>query len=810
MPKSISHVTVIGAGTMGAAIAGHLANAGISSHLLDIVPSELLPAESAAGLTLDSPAVRNRIVREGFERMVKSKPANLFSEQQAGLISLGNLEDDFDAAVGQSDWIVEVIVERPGPKQALMERIEAAAPAHAIISTNTSGIPVHIISQGRSAAFKKRFLGTHFFNPPRYLHLLEIIPTPDTDPAIVAQMKAFAETRLGKGVVVCKDTPNFVGNRMFSFIQSDLMEYAIENGYTVEVVDSLTGPLIGRPKTATFRLNDVVGIDVAALVGDNLYGLIPEDADREILRGPNGSAVMKLLIDNKLLGSKTGQGFYKTVTDAKGRKEFLGLDLQAAVNGTIDYVAPVKPRWASVGDAKDEELAERLRRLTDADDEAGDLLWHTLSRTLAYASKRVPEIADSPADIDNAMKWGFGWEMGPFETWDALGVQDALDRMEGEGVAAAGWVHEMLASGRETFYIYENGQSTIYKPTNKASQAAGDGQSVTVSGIRRSRGALVENDAASLLDMGDGVLLLEFHTKMNALDTAIGEIANAAIERLHGSAAGLVIGNQGGNFSAGANIFMIGMLAQSGQWEQLDAAIHGLQQMILQMRLAPKPVVAAPYQMALGGGAEISMGADRIVAHAETYMGLVEVGVGVIPGGGGCKEMVRRNVSPHMHAANVNPSPYLQQIFEQIGFAKVSTSAVEAQQMGFFADTDRIVMNYDHLLGEAKAEVLRMGANGYSAPSVKGNVYAAGRDMLANLRIGIYSLKEGGYISEHDAVIAGQLATVLCGGELSQPAWMDEQYFLDLEREAFKTLCGYQKTQERIWAMLQSGKPLRN
>ena len=810
MPKSISHVTVIGAGTMGAAIAGHLANAGIASHLLDIVPSELTAAEAAKGLTLESPAVRNRIVTQGFERMVKSKPANLFSEQQAALITLGNLEDDFDAAVGQSDWIIEVIVERPAPKQALMERIEAVAPAHAIISTNTSGIPVHIISQGRSAAFKKRFLGTHFFNPPRYLHLLEIIPTPDTDPAIVAQMKIFADSRLGKGVVVCKDTPNFVGNRMFSFIQSDLMEYAIENGYTVEAVDALTGPLIGRPKTATFRLNDVVGIDVAGLVGDNLYGLIPNDEDREVLRGPKGSAVMKLLLENRLLGSKTGQGFYKTVTDAAGGKDFWGLDLQAAAKGKIEYIAPAKPRWASVGEAKDEELAERLRRLTDADDEAGDLLWHTLSRTLAYASKRVPEIADSPADIDNAMKWGFGWEMGPFETWDALGVQEALERMEGEGVSPAGWVHEMLASGRETFYTYKGGQRTVYSPVSHGSRSVSDGHAVTVADIKRSRGVLVENDAASLLDMGDGVLLLEFHTKMNSLDTSIGVIANAAIERLHGSATGLVIGNQGGNFSAGANIFLIGMLAQSGQWDQLDAAIHGLQQMMLQMRLAPKPVVAAPYQLALGGGAEISMGADRIVAHAETYMGLVEVGVGVIPAGGGCKEMVRRNVSPHMRAANVNPSPYLQQIFEQIGFAKVSTSAVEARQMGFFADTDRIVMNYDHLLGEGKAEVLRMGANGYTPPSVKGNVYAAGRDMLANLRIGIYSLREGGYISEHDAIIAGELAWVLCGGELSQSAWMDEQYFLDLERGAFLKLCGYPKTQERIWAMLQSGKPLRN
>ncbi|RME58947.1 MAG: 3-hydroxyacyl-CoA dehydrogenase, partial [Caldilineae bacterium] len=422
MTHRINHVTVIGAGTMGAAIAGHLANAGISSHLLDIVPQELTPEEEAAGLTLDHPKVRNRIVQAGFERMVKAKPANLFSKDRADLITLGNLEDDLETAVKQSDWIIEVIIERPKPKQELMAKLEALAPPHAVISTNTSGIPIHIISQGRSEAFKKRFLGTHFFNPPRYLHLLEIIPTPDTDPAIVQFMKHFAETRLGKGVVICKDTPNFVGNRMFSFIQSDIMEFAIENGYTVEEVDRLTGPVIGRPKTATFRLFDVVGIDVAALVGENLYGMIPHDEDREVLRGPLGSAVLKLLVENKLLGSKTGQGFYKTVVDDKGRKAFWHLDLQAATEGKIDYLAPEKPRWASVDEVKDEPLEERLRRLVNADDEAGDLLWHTFSRTFAYASKRVPEIADSPRDIDNAMKWGFGWELGPFETWDVLGV----------------------------------------------------------------------------------------------------------------------------------------------------------------------------------------------------------------------------------------------------------------------------------------------------------------------------------------------------------------------------------------------------
>jgi 3-hydroxyacyl-CoA dehydrogenase len=810
MSHGINHVTVIGAGTMGAAIAGHLANAGIPVHLLDVIPDALTDEEKARGLTLDDRQVRNRIVQGGFERMVNSKPASLFSKDRAKLITIGNLEDDLESAAKASDWIIEVIVERPGPKQKLMERLEALVSAQTIISTNTSGIPIHIISQGRSDAFKKRFMGTHFFNPPRYLHLLEIIPTPDTDLTLVHRMKEFAEKRLGKGVVIAKDTPNFIANRMFSIIQSDVMEFAIENGYTVEEVDRLTGPLIGRPKTGTFRLGDVVGIDVMAMVGENLYDMIPDDEDREILRGKYGISVLDVLTRNKLLGSKSGQGFYKTVTGDAG-KEFWGLNLQTAIEGELDYVAPAKPRWASVGEVKDEPLPERLRRLVVADDEAGDLIWHTLARTLAYASKRVPEIADSIVDIDNAMKWGFVWELGPFETWDILGVEETLNRMEGEGITAAPWVRQMVEKGVESFYTYEGDQKVAYNPDSGGYEpATTDPKAIQIADLKRSRAVVAENDSASLVEMGDGVLLLEFHSKMNALDLEIGEIMNEAIDRLHGNAAGLVIGNQGGNFSAGANIFLIGMLAQSGQWDRLDAVIRSLQGAIMAMRTAPKPVVAAPYQLALGGGCEVAMGADRIVAHAETYMGLVEFGVGVIPAGGGCKEMLRRNLSPHMHAENVNPSPYLQQIFETIGFAKVATSAVEAQDLGFFVTGDRIIMNVDHLLAEAKAEVLRMVDNGYTPANVKGNVYAAGRDMLANLRIGVYTLLQGGFISEHDAKIADKLACVLCGGELSQPTWMDEQYFLDLEREAFKSLCGEAKTQERIWYMLQRGKPLRN
>ncbi|MCY3992305.1 MAG: 3-hydroxyacyl-CoA dehydrogenase NAD-binding domain-containing protein [Caldilineaceae bacterium] len=826
MSRTISHVTVIGAGTMGAAIAGHLANAGISSHLLDIAPAELTREEQANGLTLEDRAVRNRIVLAGFERMTQARPASLFSPELAELITLGNVEDDLEAAVARSDWIIEAIVERPRPKQELMARLEAIAPADAIISTNTSGIPIHIISAGRSEAFRERFLGTHFFNPPRYLRLLELIPGQETDPAIVADMKAFAEKRLGKGVVIARDVPNFVGNRMFSYIISSLLEFAVANDYTVEEVDRLTGTLIGRPKTATFRLLDVVGIDVAALVGEHLYDMIPDDEDRDTLRGPLGSEVLMTLLQNGLLGAKSGQGFYKTVVDREGRKSFWGLDLQAASEGEVDYMQPGRTTWPSVDAVRNAPLPERLRGLVashsageESEDEAGDLIWHTLSRTLAYASKRLPEIADSPKDIDNAMKWGFGWEMGPFETWDAMGVADTTQRMADEGLTVAPWIQEMLGKGHDSFYRSEEASGPgagaalmqVYSPQAGRYESVDDGDRVvSISALKRGQGVLAGNSSASLLDMGDGVLLLEFHTKMNALDLEIGPIADAAIERLHGNATGLVIGNQGGNFSAGANLLLIGALAQSGDTDKLDAAIRALQQMILQLRCAPKPVVAAPYQMALGGGAEVTMCADRIVAHAELYIGQVEVGVGLIPAAGGCKELIRRLVSPHMKMQNGDPATHLQKVFELVALAKVSTSADEARQMGFLGPRDRVVMNSDHLLAEAKAEVVRMAEEGYRPPDVTGNIYAAGRDYLANLRVGIHMMREARYITAHEAIIADQLAYVLCGGELSQPAWMDEQYFLDLEREAFKTLCGYPKSHERIWHMLKNGKPLRN
>jgi 3-hydroxyacyl-CoA dehydrogenase len=811
MPYGINYVTVIGAGTMGAAIAGHLANAGVPSTLLDVVPTELTADEEKAGLKLTDRKVRNRIVQGGYDRMVKANPSNLFTKSAAKLVAVGNLEDDFDAAIKKSDWIIEVIVERPGPKQALMERIEKVAQPTAIISSNTSGIPIHIIAEGRSAEFKRRFMGTHFFNPPRYLHLLEIIPTPDTDPAMVKRMKDFAENVLGKGVVLCKDTPNFIANRMISFIQSDIMEFAIENGYSVEAVDALTGPLLGRPKTGTFRLNDIVGIDVMAMVGENLYGLIPEDEDREILRGEYGTAVMKALVANKMLGSKSGQGFYKTVVDEKGKKSFWGLDLQtAAEDGKLEYVEPKKQRWSSVGDARNLELPQRLAALVDADDEAGELIWHTLSRTMAYASKRVPEIADSIVDIDNAMKWGFAWEMGPFETWDSLGVKKVVSRLEGEGATVAPWVKEMLASGKTSFYTYAGNKKLAYSPLCKDYEEIDRGPLVmSIPDVRRTSSKVDGNEMASLWDIGDGVLLLEWHTRVNALDGPMFEMMQSAIDRMHGSAAGLVIANNGKNFAVGANIFAMMLAVQSNMWNELEMMIKMGQEIFMGLRTAPKPVVAAPHQMALGGGCEICLAADRIAADAETYMGLVEVGIGVIPGWGGCKEMVRRRISPHMNATNVNPTPYLRQVFETVGFAKVSTSGAEARELGFLTENDLVVLNTEHRIAEAKQQVLMLG-EGYRPPIVTGNVWAAGRDVVAAVNVEVHGMQQGGYISEYDGHVARKLGYILAGGDLSSGQWMDEQYFLDLEREAFLSLVGEKKTQARIQYMLENNKPLRN
>jgi 3-hydroxyacyl-CoA dehydrogenase len=806
MKYKVHKAVVIGAGTMGAAIAAHLANAGVPVTLLDIVPDRLTPDEQNKGLSLSDRVVRNRIVQGGFDRALKSRPASFFTPEHATLVSLGNLEDDFDV-VGTADWIIEVIIENLKIKRQLMERIDAVRAPYAIVTTNTSGIPVASIAKGRSLGFRQHFLGTHFFNPPRYLKMLEIIPTADTLPEVTAFISHFGEYRLGKGIVPAKDTPNFIGNRLAFGSGAFTLDYILANGYTVEEVDAIAGPVIGNPKTAFFRLIDLVGIDVWEHVGVNLAPAIPHDEHAlRYLKSEPANTLIHTLVERGWLGNKTKVGFYKEV-QVDGKKEFWALNLQ-----TLEHAASAKVRFDSIGKVKDEEnLGKRLKILLAADDRGGQLVRALTYQSLAYASERIPEIADTPKPIDDAMRWGFGREAGPFETWDMVGVAETAEAMKAAGFPPASWVDAMLATGFMTFYQYDGKIKVgVYNPAKGVYEPLQRDPSMVILSERKAAGKVIsKNPSATMIDLGDGVACVEFHTKMNSLDTDITSLIMQALDCAETDFDGLVIGNEAEHFSAGANLFVVVMAAQGGLWDQIDAELKKGQGMHMRMRYFPKPVVVAPAGMALGGGAEMPMHASRIVAAAELYIGLVEIGPGVIPAWGGTKEMVRRILNPPMLTKGAEPLPYLQRIFEQVGMAKVSTSAEDARQMGILGPADRVVMNRDHLLSEAKREVLHMLASGYRPPLPE-KIYAAGRDALAALRVGIYMMQQGGYITDYEAHIAGKLAHVMTGGELSSPAWVDEQYILDLEREAFLSLAGEQKTQERMWHILQTGKPLRN
>jgi 3-hydroxyacyl-CoA dehydrogenase len=805
MKYNIHHAVVIGSGTMGAAIAAHLANAGVPVTLLDIVPGKLTPDEQKKGLTLQDPVVRNRIVQQGLERAAKSRPASFFSQAFQSLVSVGNLEDDLDV-VSQADWVIEAIVENLDIKRQLMLRLDACRSPHTMVSTNTSGIPVASIAEGRSEGFRQHFLGTHFFNPPRYLKLLEVIPTRETLPEVLEVIEHFGEYRLGKGIVRAKDTPNFIGNRVAFGTGAFALDYILEHGYTVEEVDAITGPVIGRPKTATFRLIDLVGVDVWEHVGRNLAPAIPQDEHAlRYLHSQRVNDLIAALVERGWLGNKSGQGFYRSVSQ-DGKKEFWPLNLQ-----TLEYQAPQKVRFESIGKAREEALSARLKILLAADDRAGQLVKALTYQGLAYASERVPEIADTPLPIDNAVRWGFGHEAGPFETWDMLGVAETAGAMRAAGFSPAAWVDAMLASGISTFYQYDGQRKVgVYAPKKGAYQAIERSAQLIVLREEKAVGKLMaKNAGASLVDLGEGVACVEFHAKMNALDDDIFNLIQDGLERVERDFDGLVVSTEADNFSAGANLFMVVMGAQNGLWDQLDAAVRKMQAINMRMRYFPKPVVVAPLGLALGGGSEISMHASRVVAAAELYAGLVEMGVGLIPAGGGTKEMLRRILNPPMRTQNADALPFLQRIFEQIGYAKVSTSAEEARELGILSPCDRVVMNREHLLAEAKREVLIMAASGYHPPLPE-KIYAAGRDALAALRVGMFMLQKGNFITEYEAHIGGKLASVMCGGELSKPAWVDEAYTLDLEREAFLSLCGEQKTQQRMWYTLQNGKPLRN
>ena len=805
MSYCIQRAMVIGAGVMGSGIAAHLANAGVPVYLVDIVPPKLTPEEEKKGFALDSPQVRNRMVEQGLAFLRKSRPPGLFSPTKMELITAGNMEDNFDW-VCDADWIIEVVVEDLDIKRQVMARIEKFRKAGSIISTNTSGIPVAQIADGRTEGFRRHFLGTHFFNPARYLKLLELIPTADTDPTVLEFMKSFGERRLGKRVVFCKDTPNFIANRVAVMTGRADLNYILDKGHRVEEVDAMSGPLIGHPATAFFRLLDLIGMDINMHVSSNLYKAIPHDAFREVLLGP-GNTLTERMVQRGLLGKKTGQGFYKKLKGPGGAESYQVTDLN-----TLTYRDQQDPDLATVKEAeKIKPLAERVRFLVKQQDCVGEYIWRSSAFAFSYCSCLVSEISDVFYAIDDAVKAGFSHDLGPFELWDALGVAETVARMEADGLLPAPWVQTMIEKGGNSFYKRDHQRRLYWDHVSESYQPLPVAPNLMVLADRKKEGAVIdENLSASLIDLGDGVLCLEFHSKANALDQAIQAMCDRALRELEKDFIGLVIGNQGKNFCVGANVLAIVMAAENGQWKFVEDALKTMQDQMLRLRSFPKPVVAAPFGMTLGGGAEIAMAADRICASAETYMGLVEVGVGLIPAGGGCREMLRRLVSPAMRVANTDALPFLQKVFETIAMAKVSQSAFHAQEMGFLTENDRWVMNGDHLLHEAKSLVKEMHAAGYVPPVRAKTLYVLGERGMAYLMQAAQMMLWGGYITEYDSVIARKLAYVLAGGPLSAPQWVDEQYVLDLEREAFLSLLGEARTMDRIKHMLSTGKPLRN
>jgi 3-hydroxyacyl-CoA dehydrogenase len=794
----IRKTAVLGAGVMGAQIAAHLANAGIPCLLLDIVPRELTAEEQTMGLTLQSRAVRNRVAQAGLDNALKAKPAPFFSSAAAHLVTIGNFEDDL-SQLKNCDWIIEAVVENLEIKRSLYERVEPHLGSQAIISTNTSGIPIKSLAEGRSDKFRKNFLGTHFFNPPRYLHLLEMITTPETDPGVASFIAGFCDRVLGKGIVYAKDTPNFIANRIGTFALLQAVRVMLEGGYTIEEVDALTGPVIGHAKSASFRTLDVVGLDTFIHVANNLYEADTADEQREIFRVPD---LMKKMVDEKMLGEKTKKGFFRKKGD-----QIETLDLK-----TFQYRERQKPQFASLDATRQmDKLEDRLKTLIYAPDRAGEFLWRTTADTLIYAANRIPEIADSIIEVDNAMKWGFAHELGVFETWDAIGLEQSVARMREEGRPIPAKIEKMLASGAKSFYQADNGSRSYFDLVSGGYKSERQAAGITTLKSLKDRNQVIKKNAgASLIDLGDGVACVEFHSKMNSLGQDQIGMIQFALKEVEKNFAGLVIGNQGENFSAGANIMMILLAAQEGEWDELSLAVRQFQNTTMSLRYSSKPVIVAPHHLTLGGGCEMSIHADRVVAAAETYIGQVEVGVGLIPGGGGTKEMAVRASDTADNIPGADHFEALKHYFELVAMGKVATSAAEAKQWHLLRQGDRIIMNEKRVIEEAKQAVLSMVREGYIAPQPKEDVLVLGESALAKLKIGIHMMRRGEYISDHDALIGTKIATVMSGGKMTHPSRVSEQYLLDLEREAFVSLCGTKATQERIAHLLKTGKPLRN
>ncbi|GAB3721354.1 3-hydroxyacyl-CoA dehydrogenase/enoyl-CoA hydratase family protein [Hymenobacter agri] len=802
MNRTIKKVAVLGSGVMGSRIACHFANIGVQVLLLDIAPKELLPEEEKKGLKLEAPAVRNRIVNAALQAAIVANPSPLYRKADASRIKTGNFDDNLKD-IATCDWTIEVVIERLDIKKSLYERVEQFRKKGTLITSNTSGIPIHLLAEGRSEDFKQHFAGTHFFNPPRYLKLLEIIPTPDTKPEVLSFLQHYGDLYLGKTVVLAKDTPGFIANRVGVFALLDAMQTMQKLGLTVEETDKLTGPVIGHAKSATLRTSDVVGLDTTINVANGLAQGLPDDEAKDVFVLPD---FVKKMGESKWLGDKTGQGFYKKVKGEGGKSEIHALDLN-----TLEYKPSQKVKFATLEMTKTiEKLADRFKVLVAGKDKAGEFYRLSFGSLFAYVSNRIPEISGELYKLDDALRAGFGWEMGPFETWDALGVQAGIDLAKAAGRTVAPWVEEMVAAGHTSFYrVTDAGVREFYDIASKGYQPVpGVENFIILDNLRASGKVLWKNSGASVIDLGDGILNVEFHSKMNSLgqDVILGLLKG--VEMAEAGYRGLVVGNDAPNFSAGANLGLVYMQALEQEFDELNMMIQQFQQAMMRMRYSSIPVVGTPHGLTLGGGCELNLHCDRVVAAAETYMGLVEFGVGLIPGGGGTKEMTLRTAAKYEDG---EPEfNLLRNTYMTISTAKVSTSAAEAFDLGFLRRGDEIVVNSNRVIAQAKAAALDLADAGYTQPLQKTNIKVHGKGALAMFKTGVYAMQQGNYISTHDQLIADKLAYVMCGGDLSAPTEVSEQYLLDLEREAFLSLCGERKTLERIQSILTTGKPLRN
>ena len=801
MNRHIKRVAVLGSGVMGSRIACHFANIGCEVVLLDIVPREVTPDEAKKGLTLESKSVRNRIVDGALQFALKSNPSPIYRKSFASRIQTGNFEDDLPK-ISSCDWIIEVVIERLDIKLQLFEKVEKYRTPGTLISSNTSGIPIHLMNEGRSEDFKAHFCGTHFFNPPRYLQLLEIIPTPHTKSEIVDFLMDYGMRFLGKKTVLCKDTPAFIANRVGVYSIMSLFHAVKELGFTIDEVDKLSGPILGRPKSATFRTCDVVGLDTLVHVANGLKANCPNDEERALFELPDYIAKM---VQNGWLGSKSGQGFYKKSKDEKGNKQILSLDLN-----TMEYKAPEKVKFPTLDMAKPiEDLKQRTKMLLMGMDKAGQFYRQIFGGLFAYVSNRIPEISDDFYKIDDALKAGFGWELGPFETWDILGLDQGLKLINDQNKNVAGWVEEMKAAGVTSFYKSEKGKRLFYDVQSKTYQVIPGTENLVQLDSLREENKVWGNSDTTIVHLGDGILNLEFHTKMNSIGAGVIEGMNKAMDLAEKEYKGLVISNTGQNFSAGANVAMIFMMAVEQDFDELNFAVKAFQDVMMRVRYCNVPVVAAPHNLTLGGSCELCMHADKVVAHAESYIGLVEFGIGVIPAGAGTKEFAKR-LSDELMAGDIKINR-LRERFLTIGQAKVSTSAYEAFDLGYLREgIDEVVVSRDYQLARAKAACLELAQNGYVAPKRGKNITVVGQEGLGIVYVGANTMLSGKYISEHDAFISEKLGYVLCGGDLSENTLVSEQYLLDLERKAFVELCMQRKTLERIESLVKYGKILRN